>query len=139
MLIWANTHGALLRVQRHIQEKNADKAQAELQIARLWFLFALKKYLTWKEGIEAAGAKMQLAIAATAALIVAAAGAAAIAGAAATTGATTTTVVTAQPLVRVAASVAQAESAIQLPNLAESEGQILAAIEEAVKAAAEIP
>jgi hypothetical protein len=139
MLIWNNAHARLLAVRRLIQERNAPKAAAELMLARMWYLYALKKYISWKDGIENAGRNMQILIVAVAAILIVAAAAATFAtaaagaGAGASAAAGTSTEVT---LFRIAALCQNADKAIAA---AEAEMELLAAIEEAAKLAATIP
>jgi hypothetical protein len=77
--IWLNAHAAILRTQRHLREGNGPAAFAELALARNWYIFALTKYMIWKNGRDHAVRMAQAAIVATAAVLVLAASAAAIA------------------------------------------------------------
>ena len=131
--IWNNAYARLLAAKRHIKNRDAAKASVEMMLARLWYLYALNKYSIWKDGIEGAGKKMQIAIGVTAALLVVAAVGAyiatpAAAGAAATgtTGATATQ----QTLTRIAASCAEAERVFRIADAATKEAQILEKIYE---------
>jgi hypothetical protein len=105
----------------------------------MWYLYALKKYISWKDGIENAGRNMQILIVAVAAILIVAAAAATFAtaaagaGAGASAAAGTSTEVT---LFRIAALCQNADKAIAA---AEAEMELLAAIEEAAKLAATIP
>lgn len=134
-VIWDNTYAGLLRIRRHLRNRDLGKATAELMITRLWYLYAYKKYTTWKDGIESAGSKMQIAIVVTAVALVAAAVTAYFATAAATGAAATGTAATEQTLVRIAASVANAERAMALADAAIAEAEILEAIAIAERAA----
>jgi Domain of unknown function (DUF4157) len=138
-LIWNNCYGRLLATKSLIAQQNIQKATAELAIARLYYLWAYKKYMSWKDGIEAAAGKMQIAIGVTALVLVFTAAAVYAAAAGAGAGATTATAATdtgQMTLVRVSALCAQADKAIQA---AQAEVDILDAIEEAEEAAAALP
>ncbi|NJM53322.1 MAG: hypothetical protein HC846_07950, partial [Blastocatellia bacterium] len=73
MVIWNNAYARLLAAKRHIENGEVYKAQAELILARLWYLYALNQYITWKDEIEVAGKKMEIAIGVTAAILIIAA------------------------------------------------------------------
>jgi hypothetical protein len=77
MVIWNNAYGRILATQRHINDGNVAAAAIELSLARAWYVFALYKYITFKEGIQKAGNMAQAAIVATAVVVVVAAAAAA--------------------------------------------------------------
>jgi hypothetical protein len=132
-VIWNNAFARLLAVKRHLKNRDVAKATAEMMIARLWYLYAMNKYSVWKDGIEGAGKKMQIAIGVTAALIVVAAGVAylatpAAAGAAAT--GTTSATAAQQTLARIAASCTEAERVFRIADAATKEAQILEKIYE---------
>jgi hypothetical protein len=136
-LIWNNAYGRLLATKALIEQQNIPKATAELAIARLYYLWAYKKYTSWKDGIEAAGAKMQGAIVATALVLIFTAVAVYAAGVAAAGTAVAGEASTAQmTLVRVAALCADADKAIQA---AQAEVEVLDLIEKAEAAAAALP
>jgi hypothetical protein len=133
-LIWNNAYGRLLATKALLQQQNIPKATAELAIARLYYLWAFKKYSSWKDGIEAAGSKMQIAIGVTALVLVFTAVAVYAAGAAATTTAAAGGTDAAQmTLVRVAALCTDADRAIRV---AQTEIEALDAIEKVEAAAA---
>jgi hypothetical protein len=142
-VIWTNAYGRLLATQRYISQRDLVRATATLQIARLWYLYALKRYAIWKDGIEAAGQSAEHAIWATAAAVVVVTVAACLAagaltgwagwGAASTaTGSATGTAGVEQTLARIADACQKAERAIRV---ADEEGQMLEAIEEAEREA----
>ncbi len=133
--IWNNAYGRLLATKRHIKNRDAAKAIAEFNLARLWYLYAYNKYFTWKDGIEGAGKNMQIAIGVTAALLALAAVAAfvatpAAAGAAAT-GTATTGAAEQQVIARIAAHCAEADKVIRIADAASREVQLLEKIYEA--------
>lgn len=133
-LIWNNCYSRLLATKNLIAQQKIQTATAELAIARLHYLYAFKKYTSWKDGIEAAGGKMQVAIGVTALVLVFAAAAVYAAGAGATTAAAAGATDTGQmTLVRVAAACADAEKAIAA---AQADIEMLDAIEEAEREAA---
>ena len=142
--IWGNAYGRLLSTKGFINQQNIPRATAELAVARLYYLWAFKKYTSWKDGIEGAGAKMQVAIGATALALVFTAVAVYVAAAAATAGAATAAAGEAAgvssaeqlTLVRIAASCANADRAIMA---AEEEMHVLDLIEQASAAAATLP
>lgn len=134
--IWNNAYARLLAVKRHIKNRDAAKATAELHLARLWYLYALNKYSTWKDGIEGAGKNMQIAIGATAALLALAAVAAfiatpAAAGAAATGTTTAAGAAEQQTIARIAAHCAEADRVFRIADAAAREAQLLEKIYEA--------
>jgi hypothetical protein len=136
-LIWNNCYSRLLLTKTLIAQQNIQKATAELNIARLYYLWAFKKYMSWKDGIEAAAGKMQIAIGATALVLVITAAAVFAAGAGATGAATAASTNTGQmTLVRVVALCAEADNAIAA---AQTEVEMLDAIEAADAAASALP
>ncbi len=136
-LIWTNCYGRLLTTKQLIAQQNIQKATAELNIARLYYLWAFKKYSSWKDGIEAAAGKMQIAIGATALVLVVTAAAVFAAGAGASTAAVAGATDTGQmTLVRVVALCADADKAIAA---AQTEVEMLDAIEAADAAASALP
>jgi hypothetical protein len=64
--IWINAYGSLLAVEGSLGRGNLREAIANLIRARRQLLVALRRYAAWKDGIEAAGTKAQLAIGAVA-------------------------------------------------------------------------
>jgi hypothetical protein len=146
-VIWTNAYGRLLATKRYINQRDVVRATSSLLIARLWYLYALKRYATWKDGIEAAGESAQRAIWATAAAVVVVTVGACLAagaltgwagwGAASTaTGTATGTTAAEQTLARIAAACANAERAIRVADAAIEEARILEAIAEAEREAA---
>ncbi|MEU6346057.1 hypothetical protein ABZ883_34470 [Streptomyces sp. NPDC046977] len=70
--IWINAYGSLLAVESALARGDIREATAHLIRARRQLLVALKTYTTWKDGIESAGTKAEVAIAAVAVAAVAA-------------------------------------------------------------------
>ena len=64
--IWINAYGSLLAVDASLARGAIREATINLIRARRQLLVALRSYASWKDGIEAAGAKAQVAIAAIA-------------------------------------------------------------------------
>jgi hypothetical protein len=64
--IWVNAYGSLLAVESALARGNIRDATANLIRARRQLLVALRSYASWKNGIEAAGVKAQVAIGAVA-------------------------------------------------------------------------
>lgn len=140
--IWTNAYGRLLATQRYIKEGDVVKATATLLIARLWYLYALKRYSTWKDGIEVAGKQAEKAILATAvAVVVVTVGACVAAGAvtgwagwgaaAQTAGSPAAAKATLEAAVRVCG---EAERIIRIADAATEDARMIESIEEAEKA-----
>ncbi len=60
--IWTDAHGSLLRVESDLGRGDVRAATASLARARRQFLIAQRRYLSWKDNIDAAGAQAQVAI-----------------------------------------------------------------------------
>lgn len=127
IMIWNNAFVGVARAQRLAAQNDILEASKEFVLARSHYLAALKTYLAWKDGIEFAGAKMQVAIGATAvlaivALVAAFAAQGAIAG-----------VATEQAFVRVAANIQGFETAVRVSG---AEEQAFVMLEESFEQAA---
>ncbi len=129
--IWANAFGALLAAQREIATGNVAQAYLAIRRAQLHLALAVGRYVRWKEGIEPAGTKAQVAIGLAGAAAIAAfvAGPALIArlGLIFESGATTAATGAAeeQMVVRIAALAARSDAAV----LAMEEAVVTAEIE----------
>lgn len=146
-VIWTNTYARLLETKRYMMARDIVRGTSSLLIARLWYLYALKRYSTWKDGIEAAGKSAEHAIWATAATVVVVTVGACLAagaltgwagwGAAGTaTGAASGTAGAEQTLARIAAACANADRVIRVADAAIEEARILEAIAQAEREAA---
>ncbi|GAA1434268.1 hypothetical protein GCM10009616_28150 [Microlunatus lacustris] len=60
--IWTNAYGACLRVDSDLPAGDIRAATTDLMRARLHLVAALRRYASWKDDIEAAGTKAQVAI-----------------------------------------------------------------------------
>ena len=117
LLIWNDAHSAVAAAQGALKRRDIVKALGHFIRARRAYLVALKQYTTWKDGIQGAGVKMQLAIGASAvAAVLAFVAPAAVKVVADTLAAGTataeSTVAAEQMLARIATSAAKADSAI---------------------------
>ena len=70
IVIWNNAFGALAAARREINQGNVEEALKALIRARFYDVWALRKYSKWKDGIEIAGQKAQIAIGATAVVLI---------------------------------------------------------------------
>jgi ribonuclease len=113
LVIWNNAQARLDSALKAIQNRNVKTATKQLFFARAHYLAALRKFETWKGGIEAAGMKMQVAIGVTAVVLI---GAAVGAFAATAVAADNAAIATAaeQTVVRVAATVQRADVVIRI-------------------------
>jgi hypothetical protein len=68
--IWGKAIERLAAAKSALLQRDVKKATKEIFLARAQYLFALKKYAIWKNGIEGAGTNMQIAIGAVAAIII---------------------------------------------------------------------
>ena len=143
LIIWNNAFARLESAGSAIRGRDVKRATLELYKARAHYLAALRKFTKWKDGIEGAGVKMQVAIGVTAVVLIGAAVAAfaatAVAAADAAAGATAATADSAaaaeQTAIRVAQVVQRADVVIKLADatsLAEEE-----AAEDALEASME--
>ena len=62
ILIWANPYSYCLHAGSELAAGNLKEGFASILRARFGYLGALKVYTTWKDGIEGAGTKMEVAI-----------------------------------------------------------------------------
>ena len=125
--IWTNTFGSLAAVDSSVTAGDIRRAVASLIRARRQFLLAQREYVAWKDGIEPAGQKAQIAIGVIAlATIAAVVAPAAIAAAGSETGATAAAE---QLAVRIAATVAQADATMLAAEAAMTEAELIAEAE----------
>lgn len=71
--IWKETFNRVTAARQAINQRDLKKATKEAFMARAQYLFAMKKYRIWKDGIESAGTQMQIAIGVVAVMAVLAA------------------------------------------------------------------
>lgn len=125
--IWLNAFAALAATDSSVRGNDVRRALANLIRARRQFLLAQRRYITWKEGLEPAAAKTQIAIGVVAvaaiAAIVAPAAVAAMAEGGAGAGATAAAE---QMTVRIAASIAQADATMVAAEAAVAEAEFVA-------------
>ena len=124
ILIWNNTFLRLEAAEQAVKGRNVKRAMKEYLFAHTHFLAAQQKYEKWKNGIEAAAVKMQLAIGATALLLIGAAVGAFAATVLTAAGETASAVAAEQTIVRVATAVQRADAVIRIAeatSLAEEE------------------
>jgi hypothetical protein len=137
--IWDDVESTLDSVRNLLNHQRFVKAGVLLAAARLQFLLARRKYLTWKGGIESAAHQAQVAIVGvSAAIIVAAVGAFAVGALlapAAVDGAAANTIA-AQNLVRIQLLTQQAENFIRI---ASSEEAVEDVIEQLIREANGMP
>jgi hypothetical protein len=124
MIIWSKAEQNLDAARNAIRMRSVKKATKDLFRARLHYLVALTKYTKWKDGLEAAGTKMQVAIGVTAVLLIGAAVAATAATAAAAAGAEATAAEA--TVVRIAATVQRADTVIRIAEATSAEAEALA-------------
>jgi hypothetical protein len=138
LLIWNNAEGRLRSAAAAIKGRDVAKATKELMMARLEYLRAMKRYSTWKDGVEVACGKMKIAIGVTAVLAVLAfvggsLAAAAIGEGAAGAGAGAGATAEAQTMARIAQSVAEAEKVFLRVATAVEEEEAVARMVEAAE------
>ena len=107
-VIWNNVFGRIAAVQTALGRQDIKEAFKQLVLARLYYLAAMKKYLTWKEGIPGAGTKMTIAIGVVAVAVIASVVVAYVAAAAAEEGAATAAAE--QTVARIASTCQQADA-----------------------------
>jgi hypothetical protein len=123
--IWIKAYGALAAADSAIRSGDARRALANLIRARRQFLLALRRYSTWKDGIEPAGQKAQLAIGAIALAAIAAIVAPAVVAAAAEgAGEAGSLAATEQMTVRVAQVIAEGDAEMLAAMEADAELEI---------------
>jgi len=129
--IWDQAQLAVARARTQLKAKNPEKALVHLMAGRRAYLVALKKYTSWKEGLPGAAAKMETTIKVGAVLALVAFVAPTVVGEAAGGLTTTATEMTAaeQMLIRVAATVAEADEAMLAAEAAVTELEIVTAAE----------
>jgi hypothetical protein len=127
LMIWDNASLRLDAAGRALKKEDVAEASKQLLMARSFYLAALKRYMTWKEGIDPAGTRAQVAIGITAATaILAAVGAYAAAPAAAAGSAADATAAATQTVTRIACVVEKADAVIRIADAASLETEILA-------------
>ncbi len=133
--IWDDVEASLNTARDLLLAKNVIKAGAFLMVARMQYLVAMRQFVRWKDGFEAAALKTYVAIGVTAVVAIAAAvGAFAVAAEAA--GGASEIVTAEQTLARIRVASDQVDVFIRI---ASSEGEPLQIIEEAIRAARSIP
>lgn len=144
LLIWDEVWTNLAHARSLIREGRVSEVGPSLVAARFGLMHATAVYFRWKDGIEGAGKKMQIAIGATAIAIVIAAAAATVASAAAGVAATADAAAGAADAVAtiegVNSSLAQAETLMARIAVAGSAGEttgVVASYGEALEEATE--
>lgn len=138
--IWLKAETYLITARRHLKEENLIQATVALTNARMFMMLAGIKYSRWKDGLDAAGTKMKATIVASAILIaVVTIAAMALAPAAVEFlqglfTVTSTAGEAATPMVRLAATVMNAEAKFRV---AEASIEELEAVVEAVEEASQ--
>jgi hypothetical protein len=136
LVIWDNAHGRLAAAKREMNAGRPGAALTELALARRHYLMALKWYVAWKQGIPGAGAKMQVAIGATAvAVLVAFVAPTIVAGGSSTGAGATAGVAEQQMVVRIVDTIQKADAAMVAAEAAVTEQELLALAEIAEEAA----
>lgn len=128
--IWVNAYGALAATDAALTRNDVRATMGSLIRARRQFLIAQRQYLTWKEGIEPAGEKAQVAIGVVAlAAIAAVVAPAAVAAAAEAGGEVGATAAAEQMTLRIASTIAQADATMLAAETAITEAEIMAEAE----------
>lgn len=118
--IWNQAYAEMAATARFLHEGDAKRAMLSLLRARIHYLYALRRYVRWKDGVEGAGRKMQIAIGAVAvAAVVVAVGAFVLAPAAASgAGAGASAAATEQTLARIGTVMTRADTVFRVVDAA---------------------
>lgn len=128
--IWNNAWGALAAVGSSAASGDVRRALGSLIRARREFLLAQRQYLAWKEGLEPAGQKAQIAIGVIALAAIAAVVAPAVIEAAAVASADVGSAAAAEQMaVRIAATLAEADATMLAAEAIMTEAELAAEAE----------
>jgi hypothetical protein len=129
LMIWDSADLRIAAADRALKKEDVATAAKELIKARSDYLAALKKYMTWKNGIESAGTQAQVAIGLTAATLVVAAVAAYAAAPAAAVATGDTAAAATQTVARISSVIAKADYVIVTAEAASLEAEMIAEAE----------
>lgn len=132
--IWANGYGALAGVDSALAAGDLTRATRQLIRARRQVLVAMRNYVSWKDGIEPAGAKAKHAIGAIAVASILAIVALPIAIESLGGAGVGAEVAEEQLAVRIAANIARADEALLALEAEATEAEIQAAVAEELSA-----